>query len=256
MSAAPPVQRAGVALNDRRVTAAAVAAALALHAVWLAALPAPRMPAAGGAGEAPTAVGYESVRSWRALQREHRSDPRLLHSPTLFALPTPLGFSGGELAAEIRSAPRVEIADGAAPVPPATPVLPPLQEASRWSQAATGRVELALDRTPVFAAVQVSTGRALVARWSADFTGAVVRTLPAADAVWADAASWEAVASVWYDADGGLREVFLDPPGVRADRNAAIVRLARTLPAPAGGAGVQGRITFRYTGSGGGGGGP
>lgn len=231
----------------RRPWLTAAALAFGLHALWLFGLPAPADRPPGATPPAGPTVRYEAVRSWRALQRQRRGDPRLLNSPALFALPTPLGFSGSELDREIRHAPRImDPPPVAAATSVPTRITVPEQELARWQRPETGRVDLVLDRPPVFAGRPAGQGASLQARWSADFTGAVARLLPATDAVWTDAVPWEVTAAVRYDEHGFLREVFLDPPGPRPDRNAAAVRLLRSLPMPPGGAGQAGRVILRY----------
>ncbi len=228
----------------------AAVATLALHGLWLSWNPAPsRGPGLPPSAAAPRVI-YEAQNAWPDLLRRPAGDARLIRSSALFALPTPSGFSGPELTREVRHAPlltstslvprstidrRLDLAGAA--VPPA------------WSRTATGLPVLAAaPPPPVFTRGPAPAGDTLQVRWSADFPEVPVRTLSARDAPWQDAAPWELAAAVRYDHRGVASEVFLEPPGPRADRNAAAVRLLRTLAPPRSLAGHGGRVVLRYLG--------
>lgn len=228
----------------------AALATLALHGLWLSWNPAPGQgPGRPPAGDAPRVI-YEAQHAWPVLLRRPEGDARLIHSSALFALPTPSGFSGPELTREVRHAPLLTSTSlvshaavdrnldlAAAAAPPA------------WSRAATGLPVLAaVPPPPVFTRGPPPAGDTLQVRWSADFPEAPARTLAAREAPWQDAAPWELTAAVRYDHRGVASEVFLDPPGPRADRNAAAVRLLRTLAPPRALAGHAGRVVLRYLG--------
>lgn len=233
----------------RHAWVTALVLALGTHLLWAVWMPAPRVLRDGAPRRAITAVRYEASRSWRELQRVRRDDARLLLSSALFALPTPLGFSGPELDSEMRYAPtfaepapasssslRRELSLGRAPVAPA------------WTALSTGLLQVSQARAPVFGAVAAAPANSIHLRWSDDFPGADPRVLTVAEAALSDPAPWEIAAAVRYDERGALRETFLDPPGPRPDRNAAVVRLLHTLPPPPGSASRSGRVFLRYSG--------
>lgn len=227
----------------------ALALALVLHLLWAVWMPAPRTLRGGAPPRAIPAMRYEAVSSWRELQHARRDDPRLLRSSALFALPTPLGFSGPVLDQDIRYAPAfADAAWSATSSLRRVLVLGQATVAPPWAVPATGRVALAVVQSPVFGAIARQAVNTMEVSWSADFSGALPRLLPVSDLVLADPASWEQSVAVRYDDKGALREAFLDPPGPRPDRNAAVVRLLHTLAPPPGAAGRSGRVVLRYSG--------
>jgi hypothetical protein len=170
------------------------------------------------------------------------TDLRVMWSPVLFALPTPMGFSRTPSTSEGRERPRVQrpslepqlmpspqMASGK-PVVPA-PLRPTFKDGVNF------RVD---EETPVFTAPPLSANAlamelldGLASRRTA---APALPTLPAE----LTADSWTVIAHLEIGRDGGVQHVFLDPPSASAAFNAQLVqslycwRLLPTATATAG----------------------
>ena len=155
-----------------------------------------------------------------------QSDLRVMWSPVLFALPTPMGFSRASAAGEGRDHPRIQrpviepVLLQPAPVGTGLPVVqvptrPPFLDG----------VNFRLDGiAPVFPAVQASSNTLAFEFLDGLAGGRALDTpLPAlpADLV-ADA--WSIVAHLDVGREGGVRDVFLEVPTSSPEFNAAVAQ--------------------------------
>jgi len=157
---------------------------------------------------------------------EPASDLRVMWSPVLFALPTPMGFSRAPAAGDGHDRPRVQrpnIEPQLMPPPPAAPLtaLVPTPKLPAFNDGARFRLD---DDTPVFAVLPAATP-ALAVEVLGGLAGrpCLEQPLPALPPDLA-ADSWTVAATLEVGREGRVQHVFLDPPSTVAEFNAQLTQ--------------------------------
>ncbi len=157
---------------------------------------------------------------------EPQSDLRVMWSPVLFALPTPMGFSRAPAAGDGHDRPRVQrptIEPQLMPPPPAA-LLTPVVPAPRPPEFNDG-VHFRLDgATPAFAGLPAATNALTVEVLGAlaDLRCLATPLPPLPPDLAAD--SWTIAATLEVGREGRVLHVFLDPPSASAEFNAQLTQ--------------------------------
>lgn len=179
---------------------------------------------------------------------EPASDLRVMWSPVLFALPTPMGFSRAPAAGDGHDRPRVQrpnIEPLLMPPPPPPPptALVPTPTLPAFNDGVHFRLDGA---TPVFAALPMATNALAI-----EMLGALAerrcleQPLPPLPPDLA-ADSWTVMATLEVGREGRVQHVFLDPPSAVAEFNAQLTQaLHRWRFAPAAAA-TQGPVHLHH----------
>ncbi len=179
---------------------------------------------------------------------EPQRDLRVMWSPVLFALPTPMGFSRAPAAGDGHDRPRVQRPDIEAqlmPPPPAAGLAPvvPAPRPPTLNNGANFRVD---DVAPVFAKLPAVTNT-LTSEVAGDLAAraCLEQPLPPLPPE-LTALNWQVVAKLEVAREGRVLHVFLDPPSTAADFNAQLTQaLLRWRFAPAAAA-AQGAVRLRH----------
>ena len=180
-----------------------------------------------------------------------RSDAHLLGSPVLFALPSVFGFSG-QVGREVDRAPAVLHA------PPRQPVLLERDPAGEpapdflrgLGQTVTGPgvgSTWVPPVTPAFASPAGATGFVVRVYWP-DGPPAVQSGLPGAGvlAPLLKDQAWELAAMLIFDAQGGVRHVFIEKTTTSRERTEAVARALRDLRITPAGQESRSRVVVQY----------
>jgi hypothetical protein len=179
---------------------------------------------------------------------EAARDLRVMWSPVLFALPTPMGFSRAPAAGDGHDRPRVQRPDiepRLMPPPPAaalTPVVPaPRQPA--LNDGANFRVD---GVAPVFAQLPAITST-LTSEVLGDLAAVACLEKPLPPLPQdLTVLNWQVVAKLEVGREGRVQHVFLDPPSTSAGFNAQLTQaLLRWRFAPAAAA-AQGQVRLQH----------
>lgn len=169
---------------------------------------------------------------------EPQSDLRVMWSPVLFALPTPMGFSRAPAAGDGHDRPRVQrpSLDPLLMPPPSVAKLAPVVPASKLPELNDGKNFRLDGATPVFAEIPAATNTLAI-----ELLGALAQLhsleqpLPPLPAELA-ADSWAIVATLEVGREGRVQHVFLDPPSSSTNFNAELTQALyrwRFVPAAA-----------------------
>lgn len=190
---------------------------------------------------------YLSMRRDAPGAGEGQQDLRVMWSPVLFALPTPMGFSRTSATGEGRDHPRVQrpsvepLLLQPAPVAAGAPVVP-VPAAPAFNDGVNFRLA---GPAPIFAAVPPPTNSlALVWLGGLAQAQALEKTLPALPPALV-AEAWSILAHIEVNREGGVQHVFLDPPSASADFNAQLVQALYRWRFAASAAGVQGVVRLQ-----------
>jgi hypothetical protein len=231
----------------------AVILAVAWHAFWWLALTPRRVPLPFGSSTA-VRVTYLPAKPANGAEVRMVEEARMVSSPVLFALPTPMGFSGPVLAKELALRPPVEASGDSAlilPSPLGEATLPTVPSAPRV-RAGEVRAWSALvpSSPPVFARIDREPRRGRVdVEFSAELLpsdAGTERTLEMGDVP--EARAWEAVAYVVVDEQGKVLQLFMEPPAPSPAWNALLVQALRRLEFEPATASRRGRLFLQYHG--------
>lgn len=191
-------------------------------------------------GVEPAAPAPPETRYLARSQPEPAADIRVVGSPVLFALPTPLGFSGGLLRAGLRTRltlkQRQEM-DAFLKIDPAAPAAEPERLTITENGCAAPRPPRTFFQTPERepAARRVLLSPGLRER----LEGGVV--LPP-ELNQETTQAWQVQADVAVSAEGDVRHIFLDHPVEPAQLNQQVLQLLHGLRFKPGDGPVEGRI--------------
>lgn len=235
-SEAHPVPSIAPDWRFRLVVTASVAGVVLVHALWLGvasrAIPLTSMPAL----PRPSVPVISYLGDGERDARDLASDVRQIRSPVLFALPTPVGFSG----------PLLSEAGGLPPpsmVPDDPPRIRQLDQpfaaspfgASRRNLAQLMEVPRTLPVPRPYDEVNDDVGRGSVSNhvfmvyWQ-DRPDRAPEAIPASGSeVWAGRSAWDMVLFVCFDEDGLITQVMVEKPSPYQDVTAAVLRIARGM---------------------------
>ncbi len=233
----------------------AVALALGLHALWF--IRVPEFPLA--LDKPPAAPVLQTMffheDPAELLERKLSEDVRALQSPSMFSLPTPMGFSRPFLGERRSLRPPLE-GPGQEPSPSGMPsnALPQgslatdghgtLLRGIEWQRAGSGH------ESEAFPAAPAATGAVLRIAWMDSVKGLRNQSRPVEPgSVWDDPKPWEALAYVEFDDLGNVKHVLLEKPTSSPARNEEIVRALRGYHSKPGALGQSGYVTLRYAGA-------
>ncbi len=238
--------------RDRRLTLLAFALALALHTSWWLGLPAVAMVRTGTEIEHGPYVEYLPAPVREASDAMRAMDVREFRSPTVFSLPTSVGFSRDSLAQPLVTPPPVALTS-APPVfrnrdeNPAPRVMETHPEAVALRSPSSDAHPVQL--LPTFARRDLDTNAVVQLIWLEELAASKPQTIAVAPgSVWDDEKPWEAVASVVVNPEGTLNHVFIEKPTASAKRNMEFARYLRAAHVEPSDGPRSGRVIARFNG--------
>lgn len=241
MNATAPVSRFRITPSG----VGAFALALALHGLWWFTLARTWHPNLRPESH-PTSPALTYLPASSAM-----SEARHLGSPVLFALPSELGFSGRSGQGLDRAPDALRIAAGEpvllAQAPSANPAPVFLRSLEQVVASAPSRALPPPEAARAFAVPAGTTGFVLRVYWP-DGTPAVRGGLPGAGVLAAvlQDRPWELGAVLEFDAQGGVRHVFIEKPTSSRERNEAVSRALRAVRIDSGGRESRSRVVVQY----------
>lgn len=234
--------------HDKRLALLAFVIAAALHVTWWVGVPAVGMVRTGSDRDSGPVVSYVPT-------PVEDADMRMIRSPTVFSLPTPIGFSRNSLEQPLLTPPPVDIAA----VPPAFRIRNGEMDPNEGRSAMQGRpvgvaltpIELArpVVPSPTFVRRGTETNAAIQLIWMDGLGANKSQAIPVEPgSIWDDEKPWEAIAVVVVDPEGSVNHIFIEKPTASAKRNLEFARLLRSLHVTPTGAAATGRLIARYNG--------
>jgi hypothetical protein len=200
-------------------------------------------------------MSYAPVQIGGATDGVPPADLRVLWSPVLFALPTPMGFSRTALTNDVGARPPLTppgdtavFLDRAAPTQARVAQMGQNMEELVFQSSTS--LPLRVSEEPVFGDKPAPTGETIQIEFAGDLAGRTFSRfgLPEDPRVRGENA-WEAGAYVEIGPDGRVRHVLLEEPSPSAKLNAMLVRAILGWQMDGPGGAVGGRVTLRHPGA-------